>query len=957
MTPHGWKLALAGGLTVLLSGAAFAAGPKRTAAAVRPAVHEEMANLPLLFEANHGQTAAAAQYLARSAGSVVFLTKRGAVVKTATGALRMDFAGAGGPGATRALEPASTRISYFAGQKRTSTRGYGQIAYPRMYPGVDVTYYGHNGQLEYDLTLAPHADASQVALRFAGVRAHLAANGDLQLGAMVLRHPIAYQTIAGQRRDVAAHYVARSGGEFGVALGAYDASQPVVVDPVLLYATYLGGSAFNQANAVATDAAGEAFVAGYTLSADFPIVGGVQTTLHAGNFDAFVAKLSADGTKLLYSTYLGGTSDDRANGIAVDSTGAAYVTGATTSTDFPTTAGAFQTTGGRAHDAFVSKLDPTGATLVYSTYVGGTQDDSGAGIAVDANGDAFITGTTSSTDFPVSAGAPQATFGGGQDAFVAAINPAGTGLLYSSYLGGSGVDNGNGIAVDQTGNAYVVGSTASGNFPVTSGGFQGTNAGSFDGFVVKVDRSGHSFSYATLLGGTKSDSVNAIAVDAAGNAFLAGSTSSINIFPFATFQTSLAGRQNAFVAELNPNGSSLVYASYLGGTGSDAGTGIAVDGTDVAYVVGSTSSADFPVQAAEQATSGGVQDAFLAKISSDGNKLLYSSYMGGLANDAATGAALDASGDLFVVGVTDSANFPVSTGVVQAAATSQNDSFVAKFIAAPQGVFSTSNLGFPAQAPSVASTASAVVFTNGGEKNLVIASIKTTGPYTETDNCNANSSTLLPGNSCTINVVFTPTASGSQNGTLVVNDNAPGGSQTLPLTGSGGDFSLTIAPTTITIAAGSSASFSLNVTPATGYTQVVTLSCTGAPANTTCVPSPTTLTMNGTSASTATYTVTTTVRPSVDPPLPMIPRGPWTWLALFGLGLTSIGMGYALRQRGGRRKLGWAGTALLIGWGLAAVGCGGTAPNQGTPAGNYTLTFVGTAGSTTHNLTAQLTVD
>ncbi|MGH9394340.1 MAG: SBBP repeat-containing protein, partial [Terriglobales bacterium] len=538
---------------------------------------------------------------------------------------------------------------------------------------------------------------------------------------------------------------------------------------------------------------------------------------------------------------------------------------------------------------------------------------------------------------------------------------------YSTYLGGSGTDTGNGIAVDLSGNAYVVGSTISSNFPVTSGAVQPTfgGAGKFDGFVTKINRARSSFVFSTYIGGSGTDDANAVAIDSAANIFIAGDTSSINIFPPGTsgVQPNLAGGTNdAFVAELNPSGSTYVYATYLGGSQADSATGIAVDSTDSVYVVGKTTSTqDFPTtsSSAAQPSSGGVQDAFLTKLDAVGQTRLYSTYFGGSQNDGATGVALNAAGDLYIVGETDSQNFPVTAGAAQTVSTSSKNAFIAEFVTAAQGVFSPNAVGFVAQAPTVASAAIAVQFSNGGEKPLTITKIAATGPYTETDTCSANSSTLQPGQNCTINIVFTPTAVGAQNGSIVITDNAPGGSQTLPLSGSGGDFSLTVAPTHLIIGAGASGNFGLNVTPATGYTKVVTLTCSGigSQQNATCTPSPTSLTMNGSTTATATYTVNTTVRPALVPPLPTIPPGPWTWLATLALGLAAAGL--LLRLRASRRgqRLSWIGAAVLLGWAIAAVGCGGTTTNSGTPPGNYPLTFTATSGSTSHTVTVQLTVN
>jgi hypothetical protein len=399
----------------------------------------------------------------------------------------------------------------------------------------------------------------------------------------------------------------------------------------LVYSTYLGGSGDERGNGIALDAAGNAYIVGFTNSTNFPTTpGAFQTTYRGGSFDAFVAKLDAAGSTLVYATYLGGNSFDFGDAIAVDLAGSAYVTGSTDSTNFPTTVGAFQPAFGGTGplgvgDAFVAKLNPTGSALVYSTYLGGSGDDAGTGIAVDPTGSAYVGGNTHSTNFPTTPGAFQSAFGGGPfDAFVARLDPVGAVLVYSTYLGGSGDDEGFGLAIDASGNVYVTGSTTSTNFPTTPGAFQtsfgGVGSSGFgDAFVTELNPTGSALVYSTYLGGSDDDAGASIALDTSGNAYVTGWTASSN-FPTTAgaFQAALAGGFDAFVTKLNPTGTTLVYSTYLGGSGDDFGFGIAVDAlpNPNAYVTGDTASANFPTtpRAFQTTFGGGTDDAFVTKI-------------------------------------------------------------------------------------------------------------------------------------------------------------------------------------------------------------------------------------------------------------------------------------------------------------------------------------------------------
>ncbi|HYJ04808.1 MAG TPA: SBBP repeat-containing protein, partial [Chthoniobacterales bacterium] len=487
------------------------------------------------------------------------------------------------------------------------------------------------------------------------------------------------------RREIESRYALRSGGRVGFEVGEYDASAALIIDPVLEYSTFLGGNAADQARAIAVDSAGNAYVAGSTSSTDFPIANALQGTNRGGQ-DVFVTKLNAAGSALVYSTYLGGSVRDVAYGIALDSTGSVYVTGETLSNDFPT-ANALQATnasGGLGTDAFIAKLNSAGSALVYSTYLGGSSnDEQGNDIAVDSAGNAYVTGLTLSTNFPT-ANALQNTNAGGRSAFVTKLNAAGSALVYSTYLGGSEGDFGHSIAVDSAGSAYVTGTTESTNFPTANAiqsTFGGTNGELGDAFVTKFNAAGSALVYSTYLGGSQGDVGNGIAVDSAGNAYVAGGTGSTN-FPTANaLQSAPSEFGDVFVTKLNAAGSALVYSTYLGGDQSENAYGLALDSSGNVYITGFTGSTDFPTLNAFDSTFGGpfASDAFVAKINAAGSALVYSSYLGGNAEDTGFGIAVDPAGNAYVAGWTSSKCFPTTTGAFDTSLhLGQHDAFISK---------------------------------------------------------------------------------------------------------------------------------------------------------------------------------------------------------------------------------------------------------------------------------------
>ena len=511
---------------------------------------------------------------------------------------------------------------------------------------------------------------------------------------------------------------------YGFAIGSYDRGKPLVVDPtVIVYAGYVGGSLEEVGYSIAVDSSGSAYIAGYTGSteASFPVTVGPDLTFNGGEIDAFVAKVNAAGTTLVYCGYIGGSGGDLANGIAVDSSGNAYVTGNTTSSEatFPVTVGPSLTFSGLI-DAFVAKVNATGTALVYCGYIGGSDFDQGEGIAVDNSGNAYVTGLTDSTEasFPVTVG-PDLTFNGGGDAFVAKVNAAGTALVYCGYIGGTEGDSGKGIAVDGSGNAYVTGYTNSteATFPVTVGPGL-TYHGGGDAFVAKVNAAGTALIYCGYIGGSDTDQGYGIAVDSSGNAYVTGFTSSteatfpVIVGPDLTFN----GYIDAFVAKVNAAGTAFVYCGYIGGSGDDRGNGIAVDGSGNAYVTGQTTSTEgtFPVaDGPGRRFNGGSSygDAFVAKVNAAGTALVYCGYIGGNDADVGFGIAVDSSGNAYVTGQTSSseATFPVTVGPKLTYIGNAFDAFVAKvgegvgyYTVTPCRVGDTRDPDGPSGAPALA---------------------------------------------------------------------------------------------------------------------------------------------------------------------------------------------------------------------------------------------------------------
>lgn len=662
------------------------------AAAADAAISESYGKLPLHFEANQGQARGDVRFLSRGSGYMLYLTAAGDAVfvlrkargergpSEDPGVLRMAIVD-GNPGPVAgALEALPGKVNYFIGSDpanwRTNVPTYGKVRYREVYPGIDLVYYGSQRRVEYDFVVAPGADPQRIALDFRGAdRIEIDGQGDLLLhdatSPVRLRKPYAYQDIGGVRQEIAARYSLQGANRVGFDLGAYDRSRPLVIDPVFLfYSTYLGGE---RGESVAVDGHGHAYVTGFAGPSDFTTTPDAYQPASAGAFDIFVTKLDRLGTQLVYSTYIGGSGTERSRGIAVDRRGNAYVTGATSSVDFPTTGGAFETTcvpglNGLCSSAFVVKLNSAGSGLVYSTYLGGASGGAAWAIAVDDGGSAYVAGTAN-TDFPTTPGAFQTTHAGGGDVFVTKLNRSGSRLIYSTYLGGEGQDNdlGGGIAVDANGNAYVAGHTKSLQFPTTPGAYQPAYGGGlWDGFVAKLNANGSDLVYSTYLGGDGFDQVVAIALGDKGDAYVTGRTAASS-FPVTTgaFQGASGGGFDAFVTRLHPSGSRLVFSTYLGGNSSEEANGIAVGPAGNVVVAGVTNSMNFPTtpDAFQAAHAGGsTQEGFVTKLRVNGSALVYSTYLGGTGYEVVFGVAVGPAGNAYVTGETGSSDFPTTAG-------------------------------------------------------------------------------------------------------------------------------------------------------------------------------------------------------------------------------------------------------------------------------------------------------
>jgi len=649
--------------------------------------------IPLHFVENGGQFPAGVGFEARTAARRVALSRDGIICEFGeaggkTASFRAIYEGANAKVIFQAKDSLAGRINYFLGSDPgrwvSGTRAFGRIVYRELYPRVDLHVFGDGESLKCEYHIGRGGDASAIRWRYREGRANVNERGRLEvrgsLGVLTEDLPRSYQLVKGIAVPVVTGYAVSPAGDVGFCVGPYDHARELVIDPDVLYSSFLGGGSADAAYAIAVDANGESYIAGSTTSTNFPTVSGAYDTSPNGLTDVFVTKFNAAGTGLIYSTYIGGSAVESALGIAVDAGGNAIITGQTESSNFPTTAGAFDRSQNGNFDAFAVKLNAAGGSLVYSTFLGGSGFDSGSAVVLDASGNAYIAGATASSDYPTTSGAYDRTYNGSpyQDVFLSKLNAAGSALVYSTFLGGTQDDVGRAVAVGGEGDAYVTGYTDSVNFPTTAGAYDRTKGLYQDVFVAKFNASGTALVYSTFIGGSLDDSGNAIGVDSSGNAYVGGTTHSSNYPTTAgAYDTSFNGQGDAFVSKLNAAGSALAYSTFLGGSAEDAIVGLAVSDSGVVCATGQTASSDFPTtpDAFGPSLQGSV-DAFITKLNAAGNLVPYSTFLGGTASDYGTAAAADRAGNVYVSGYTDSSDFPTSLGAYDRSYNRTQDAFL-----------------------------------------------------------------------------------------------------------------------------------------------------------------------------------------------------------------------------------------------------------------------------------------
>jgi len=583
------------------------------------------------------------------------------------------------------LDELITKSNYFLGDRGTFTnvKSFGAVLYEELWCGIDLYYKATPEGVKYEFRVAPDANPEDICINCEGSEQLNIGKDSVTIvkgeGRFIDEGLLVYQ----EKHEIDAKFIAKGSNAFGFQINNYNPLKPLIIDP-LIYSTFVGGSEDDYGYSIALDSSGNAYVTGNTMSMDFPTTSDAYNESSNGGYcDCFVFKLSANGSDLIYSTFVGGSLDDYGISIALDNTGNAFVTGRTGSSNFPTTLNAYNRTHGGYYDCFVFKLSANGSSLIYSTFIGRSDGDGGGSIALDSEGNAYVTGYTSSNDFPTTTNAYDESYNGGYcDCFVLKLSTNGSTLHYSTFVGGSNVEGGGSITLDNEGNAYVTCTTTSNDFPTTANAYDTTfNGGVYDCIVFKLSENGSTLHYSTFIGGNGDDYKGPITLDSAGNAYVIGFTGSSD-FPTTAnaYDTTFnGGNYDCFIFKLSANSSSLLYSTLIGGEWDDKGHSIALDSENNIYATGYTGSSDFPTttNAYNRILNGG-GDCFVFKLSANCSILNYATFIGGSSFDHGYTIALDDVGDAYVTGETHSTDFPTTSNAYNRTSGGNDDCIVFK---------------------------------------------------------------------------------------------------------------------------------------------------------------------------------------------------------------------------------------------------------------------------------------
>ncbi len=648
--------------------------------------------IPLYFIPNEGQVADEALFYADTSKYTLWITKDGLVFDSLRkldhpkqyerDVSRVTFLNADPQVEVIPEENSDYKVSYFRGKDssrwQTGIETSHAVLYSGLYHQIDLRVYGIEQEIEYDFIVKPEGEVEDIGFKYQDVQGtKLDEEGNLIIqtifGELIHTRPVAFQYIQSKRIEVDASFKRIGDNTYGFDVGPYDKTHDLIIDPlVIVYSTYFGGKGGEGTTYLAVDMTGAVYVCCWVSSKNYPTKNPFYSKF-SGVTDANITKLSPDGKSLIYSSYLGGTEQDGPLDIAVDITGAAYLTGVARS-DFPTVNALYEYQGGG--DAFVVKVDPAGTALVYSTYLGGSDFDRARGMAVDDNGNAYITGLSRSTDFPTKKAFQKKNAGIG-DAFLTKINPTGSALVFSTYFGGSEEETGLDVAIDDKHNIYIIGDTVSKDIPKKKA-FQKKNAGGNDTFVAKFNKYGKKLIYSTFLGGAATEETRDIDVDMWGNAYIIGKTNSSDFPTKNALYPTLAGDYDVYLTKLKPNGKKLAFSTYMGGAQADAGFKV-IDAMDnTIYIGGVTESKKFPTKDAFMKKYQGNGDVFLAQLSADGQNLIFSTFFGGSKWDRGVGLDIDNMGGIYLASGTESPDIPVKNAF-QKNKKGLTDMFITKF--------------------------------------------------------------------------------------------------------------------------------------------------------------------------------------------------------------------------------------------------------------------------------------